>query len=163
VRVIGTFSYKHQDLVALDTAALTDQFLDECWSTVRNAAGTTGSAKVKEQQFLRIASTVQSKWLVTGNPNDGRRELPASARAFVPAFKPPRAEDEVFLQQVAKLLPPQPWKPGIHLAVARELSVKPQRTRNAIQILIARGIFMQQRDGVVYDSAGNEITRDESR
>ncbi|MCO4089489.1 MAG: AIPR family protein [Limnohabitans sp.] len=163
VRAMGTFSYRHQDLVALDTALLTDHFMDDCWSTVRTAAGSPGSTKVSEQQFMRISSTVQSKWLVPGNPADGRRELPPSAGPLVPASKLPRTEDETFLEQVAKLLPPQPWKPGVHVALAKELSAKPQRVTNAIQILIARGAFMQQRDGVVYDNAGNEVARDVSR
>lgn len=60
-------------------------------------------------------------------------------------------------------LPPQPWRPGVHAAVAKELDVKPQRVSNAIQILVSRGTFMQQRDGVVYDSAGNEVARDATR
>jgi hypothetical protein len=40
---------------------------------------------------------------------------------------------------------------------------RPQRISNAIQILIARGIFKQQRNGVVFDKDGNEVARDPER
>lgn len=163
VRAIGTFSYRHLDVVVLDTAILTDAYMDECWSIVRTAVGVPGSAKVSEQQLMKITSALQTTWGVIGHPADGMRELLLAAAPKQAATRPPREEDEAFLSQLTNLMPPQPWKQGIHAAVAKELDAKPQRVWNAIQLLIERGTYMQQRDGVVYDSDGNEVARDTSR
>lgn len=163
VRATGTFSYKHQELASLNPALVTDVFMDECWSTVGTAIGAPGSAKVSEPQLMKIASALHAKWGVIGHPADGKRELPPILAPKQIAQKPPREEDEAFLSQLTRLIPPQPWKPGVHVAVAKELGVKPQRVSNAIQILIARGAYKQQRDGIVYDSEGNEVARDASR
>lgn len=163
VRAIGTFSYKHQELATLNIGLLTDAFMDECWSAVVTAIGGAGSTKLSAQQLMKIASALQANWGVTGAPADGRRELsPTAAPQQIPN-KPPRNEDEAFLSDVMRLVPPQPWKPGVHTAVATELGVKPQRVSNALQILIARGTYMTQRDGIVYDREGNEVARDSSR
>lgn len=163
VRAIGTFSYRHSELVELDTALLTDAFMDECWSTVSTAIGAPGSAKVSERQLINITAALEAKWGVIGQPADGRRALPSMVGPQHVAGRLPDEEDEAFLAQLKKVLPPQPWKPGIHAAVAQQLGVAPRRVTNAIQLLIAHGTYMPQRDGVVYDRAGKEVARDPSR
>ncbi|XXQ53600.1 AIPR family protein [Xenophilus aerolatus] len=163
VRAIGTYSYTHQDLVALDTARLVDSFMDECWATINRAVGRPGAAKVSTQQLTTIAALMNEKWGVTGQLTDGQRELPPIVKPPSQTNKATRVEDETFIDQVAKALPPQPWRPGMHVQVARELGAKPYRVWNAIQILISRGVFMRQHDGVVYDASGNEIARDAIR
>jgi hypothetical protein len=149
--------------VALDTTLLTDLFMDECWSTVKTAVGAPGSTKLSEQQIMKIAAALYAKWGITGHPADGKRELPVSAPQQTTPSKVPRPEEETFLAELAKLLPQQPWKPGVHVLAAKAMSVKPQRVSNAIQLLIARGTFMQQRDGIVFDKDGNEVARDPER
>ncbi len=151
-------------IAGLDTALLTDAFMDDCWTTVKNAVGSPRSTKISLLQLMSIASELRAKWQITGHPSDGERALPSPSVPTKPLKqKPPHEEDESFVSQVAQKLPPQPWKPGIHAVTAMELGAKPQRVKNAIQILISRGTFMQQRDGVVYDSAGNEFARDATR
>lgn len=162
-RTCGTFSFKHQDLVAIDTESLTDVFMDESWSAVRQAVGAPGSAKLSAVQIMKVASALHATWGIVGHPADGKRELPMSDLGSSQPKKMPRFEQEDFLLEVSGLLPPQPWKPRIHVKVADALSAKPDRVSNAIQILIARGVWLQQRDGVVFDKDGNEVARDESR
>jgi hypothetical protein len=163
VRAIGSFSYKHSELGELDIAVLTDAFIDDCWSIISTAVVTPGASKVSEMQITGITSVLKAKWGLTGHPADGRRELPSVASTRSVTDKPLREEDEAFLAQLTKLLPPQPWKPGVHVAAAFQLGVKPRRVTNAIQLLIARGTYMQQRDGVVYDRDGKEVARDAGR
>jgi hypothetical protein len=122
-RVVGTFSLRHQDIVALDTTVLTDSFMDECWSTVKTAVGSPGSTKLSEQQIIKIASALRTKWRISGDPADGRRELPVSASQQAIRNKSPRPEDETFLVELAKRLPQQPWKPGVHVLAAKAMDV----------------------------------------
>lgn len=162
-RVCGTFSFNHQDLVAIDAESLTDIFMDESWLAIRQAVGAPGSTKLSAVQIMKVSSALHATWGITGHPADGKRELPIPELHSSQLNKVHRFEHEDFLLQVSGLLPPQPWKPRVHIRVADALSAKPDRVSNAIQILIARGVWLQQRDGVVFDKDGNEVARDESR
>jgi hypothetical protein len=161
VRALGTYSYSLRQLASLDVSLLTDTYMSECWTAMANAAGNLGADKLSEGRLARITEAVTSLWSLTGQPTDGRRELPTNSSYHVRAPKSP--EPEEFLKAVSDALPPQPWKPGVHMDVAQQLKVKPFRVTKAIQTLIARGVWMQQRDGVVFDQLGNEVMRDEAR
>lgn len=166
-RAIGTFGFKHHDLVAIDLNKVTEAFVDECWAVVFQAVGSPASTKVSEAQLLKIAHAVSSKWGVVGDLSDGKRYLPApasiSALAGGMAALPSRSESEGFLKSVSDALPAQPWKKGIHAQIAEIMNVKPNRITKVIQTLIDRGVWLQQRDGVLFDRAGNEVARDQSR
>jgi len=162
-RICGTFSFNHQDVVAIDAALATEAFVDECWSAVQHAVGTPGSTKLSALQIMKLASAMQTTWGITGHPADGKRELPTSPAPSDQPKKAARFEHEDFLLAVSDLLPRQPWKPGTHVKVAETLNVKPDRVSNAIQILISRKVWLKQIDGVVFDNDGNQIARDESR
>jgi len=111
---------------------------------------------------MKIANSSALKWGIGGHPTDGKRDLP-SARATVGIAFRSHPESEDFLTSIKDALPPQPWKPGVHIRTAEALGVKPNRVSNAIQTLISRGIFLQQRDGIVFDRDGHEVARDKSR
>jgi hypothetical protein len=64
---------------------------------------------------------------------------------------------------VNKTLPPQPWKPKIHIDVATHLKAKASKVLAAIQILISTGRRMSQIDGVVYDQDGTVVAVDNER
>jgi len=55
------------------------------------------------------------------------------------------------LEKVSGLLPPQPWPPGTHKAIADELGVKPKEVSRCIQELIRRGDVKNQVDGQILD------------
>lgn len=162
-RVFGTCAFKHQDLVTIDLTKITDVFMDECWTVISQAVVNPSSTKVSEPQMMRIASSMGSIWGIKGHPTDGRRNLPTPAPIAGPGLQPSRPESEEFLKLVNDALPPQPWKPRVHVQIAEKLDVKPYRVNKAIQILIARGDWLQQRDGIVFDQNGNEVMRDMSR
>lgn len=162
-RLHGTCAFKHQDVVAIDLTQVTDVFMDECWAVISQAVGSPGSTKASESQMMKIASAMESKWGVQGYPADGKRDLPTPAPVAGPAAQPSRPESEEFLKSVSDALPPQPWKPGVHVQIAGAIGAKPNRVKNAIQTLIARGVWLQQRDGVVFDRDGKEVARDMSR
>jgi hypothetical protein len=164
VRLLGSFAYTHGDLIGLDLPRITDAFMDECWNAIARVSGGTSSGKVSDARVERICSSLAARWSIAGTMLQGKREIPKPPPT-APAAQPKaeRPEDEAFVAAVSAALPPQPWKPGVHAQVAAKLGAKPFRVSNAIQVLIARGTWMQQRDGVVYDASGTEIMRDESR
>lgn len=162
-RIYGTCAFKHQDVVAIDLTKITDVLMDECWAAISQAVGSPGSTKVSETQMMKVASAIGSKWGVQGHPADGKRDLPTPAPVAGPVAQPSRPETEEFLKSVSDALTPQPWKPGVHYQIAMAIGAKPYRVTKAIQTLIARGVWLQQRDGVVFDRDGKEVARDVSR
>ena len=71
--------------------------------------------------------------------------------------------DLEFARKVDSLLPPQPWKPGVHRKVTKELGCSNKEYFQSVQILIDEGIRNKQVDGVVYDYEGNVIIFDPER
>lgn len=71
--------------------------------------------------------------------------------------------DFEFVRKVDSLLPPQPWKPGVHRKITKELGCSNKEYFQAVQILIEEGMRNKQVDGVVYDDEGNVITFDPER
>jgi hypothetical protein len=138
--------------------------MDECWNAIVQVSGGATTGKVSDARVERICSSLATQWSIAGPMLQGKREIPKPLPT-TPTTKPKaeRPVDEAFVAAVSDVLPPQPWKPGVHIEVAVKLGVKPFQVSNAIQVLIARGAWMQQRDGVVYDASGTEIMRDESR
>lgn len=68
-----------------------------------------------------------------------------------------------FLQAVIELMPPQPWKPGVHRTVAAQLRCDRSTLVEAVEQLIAEGVFLRQKDGVLYDLEGNVVSFDPER
>jgi hypothetical protein len=57
---------------------------------------------------------------------------------------------EELLASIKEKFPPQPWPKGIHRTVAQSLNISPGIVWKATDILIRRGDFMPQFDGVLY-------------
>jgi hypothetical protein len=161
VRQLGTFDYSMRQLALLDVSQLTETYMSECWLAVSKVPSGLGDNKLSELRLIRIAAALTPIWSLRGQPTDGRRAL--TSGSFRQVGMPQRAVPEELLKQVSESLPAQPWKPGVHVEIAQLLGVKPYRVNRAIQTLIARGVWMHQHDGVVFDQFGKEIKRDEAR
>lgn len=159
VRSIGTYSYQHRDLISMDLSKVTEKFMDECWAVISQTTGRKKSARLTDAMMLSIANAAAIAWGIKGDWTDGRREIQRPIKNIEPDY----TESEDFLTSVHNLLPPQPWKPGVHMIVAEKLDAKPLRVSRAIKTLIKRGALMEQVDGVVFDANGNEVFRDLDR
>lgn len=71
--------------------------------------------------------------------------------------------DLEFAKKVNNILPPQPWKPGVHRKVTKELGCSNKEYFQSVNLLIEEGYRNKQLDGVVYDDKGNVITFDAER
>ena len=68
-----------------------------------------------------------------------------------------------FLQKLKSKLPVQPWPIGIHKVIANELGEPAAKICQGINKLINDGVFYKQKDGIVYDSKGKIVAKDETR
>lgn len=67
------------------------------------------------------------------------------------------------VDKVRNELPPQPWKPGMHLGILEKLPLSAPQLRAAINELIQRGVVFQQRNGVLYNLDGEVVGHDPER
>lgn len=161
-RVIGTFSFDPQALAKIDLSIVTESFASETWQIFSTVDSTDRNAKVGESRIITICNHAAALYDIKGVPLSGKRELPTQTKS-VAQYSETVFDDEDFLIAVNSALPDQPWKPGSHAKVAKDLKVGQTRVNSAIQTLIRRGLRYKQKDGVVFDRHGVEIMRDLSR
>jgi hypothetical protein len=157
-RISGTVSFTHQQVAALLPELLTDDFMDECLAHCIEKSDKNNSSSVTQVQMDRVIECAIELWGLKGDPLERRQQLPNEF-----SILERKNLDESFLRAVSEALPVQPWKPGVHTEVAKQLNVRGNDVSAAIQKLITRGEWQRQKDGVVYDSEGNVIARDPSR
>jgi len=68
-----------------------------------------------------------------------------------------------FVERVRACLPGQPWKPGLDREVSERLGCSREEYFVAVDQLIEDGVFLRQRDGVLYDLDGNVVDFDRDR
>ena len=71
--------------------------------------------------------------------------------------------DDDLVERVRKAMPAQAWKPGAHIQLAQGMGVRPSKVYAAIQILVGRGVFLNQKDGVLYGPDGEVVGYDPER
>ena len=69
--------------------------------------------------------------------------------------------EDVVVDQIGQILPPQPWPKGIHKVVAQKLGIKPRMVQNGIRVLIQRGVVFAQRDGQILASGTETATQEQ--
>lgn len=64
--------------------------------------------------------------------------------------------EEDTLELIRQELPKQPWETGIHKKVAEKLGLKNKIVKTAIRVLINRGFFLQQIDGILIENENHK-------
>jgi hypothetical protein len=161
VRLIGSFSYSHRQLATINTSIVTDEFINDCLSAMASFGGSLTRHTINSGRFSQTLLRMKELWSIEGDVFEGRRQL--SSRRFNGREGERFVLTEEFLEAVNKALPPQPWKKGTAHQIAKNLGVERHRVSHAITTLVKRGVWLKQRNGIVYDKAGNEIMRDPTR
>lgn len=109
-RCLGKFSYQIDELIALDKSRLTGDMLLETWRFVMDVrCSGLNKGGVQMPGWQPDCAAVANKFGLEGVEQVNRRNL-------FSLKKPLKldATDEGFLESVNRMLPPQPWEPGIH-------------------------------------------------
>jgi hypothetical protein len=164
-RSIGSFDYSISQLLQLDCNEITRRFIQEIWTVTQNLEGSAERSRgiarsarpFRSHAFVaRCCQAVAAAFKIDGDNVVGRRPLPLGN--FGKPIPP-----EYLIDRVDAELPMQPWKPGEHTRLAKQLNVKPGLVHAAIEILIARGRRLKQLDGVVFNTDGSIAASDTSR
>ena len=152
-RTFGTFAYSTTDLAALDTSKISKEMILDTWQFVNSVQQTQHDhwEHVSRAEYYCVQAA--AKYGLAGVQIIGKRVLIVSVPKQMNLT-------EAFIDAVDRALPPQPWKMNIHVAIAARLRCKPARVFAAINKLIARGKWMTQRRGIVYDKNGAVVAVD---
>lgn len=159
---LGRFNYSPRDLADFDVSQVTHAEVASVWIEL-NSQGTTG---------------YMGGWASRRNVIDACTRAAAThsidaIQAFVSSrLYPPPVQKSInistaitddFIAKVKALIPPQPWKPGLHRKISTQLRCDTTAYFAAVERLIEDGEFLRQRDGVLYDRDGNVVSVDLER
>ena len=158
VRSFGTFSYSTKQIVSMDTSCLDASLLRD---TVKNIwRFRSNRRRLKHWSQIEIQSLcawISSECDIEELDNWRPVSWPSNHRRV------PTADEINFARSVDKMLPAQPWKPGVHIWAASRLGCSVKTCSRAIKDLIDDGIRNRQVDGVVYARDGRVIDFDSER
>ena len=159
----GRFTFTPRDVANFDVSLITPSEVERIWREL-NQRAKTGTPMGGWASFRNILAACEESAQKYGikdiNSLSVRQHVTASS---VNQAHPPKELTDEFISSVQALLPAQPWKPGIHRKITRQLRCKTSAFSYAVDRLIEDGHFLHQRNGVLYDAEGNVVSFDPDR
>ncbi|AEG11077.1 Abortive phage infection protein [Shewanella baltica BA175] len=166
-RIFNTFNFSEKDLSQLDTDKYTKEIIVSTWNFFIEFKpdSISGSGWRKNSLYIELCQEAASKFNISGIE---RIQKNNKFQENGPSKLDAKAKEEIkvtmdFALKVHELLPPQPWKPGGHIAVIKELKCTPKDYSQAVSLLVEEGLRNHQKDGVFYDQEGNVLCFDPER
>ncbi len=147
----GDFNYSTEWLLELNVAELTDDLYVKVWDLVcvYDYDPYAGKRKTSKALFDLLVSKAEKDLGIANSISILKRKSTFVEEKSRSIFS------RDFVEAVNNLLPDQPWKPGVHLDICRQLKCATSDVNNAILVLIRDGKRLRQKNGVVYDEEGN--------
>ena len=158
----GKYTFSAPELTRYDITLITPEAVQNTLRELRHFSNSINRrGQWTHKSLLAACGEFASKRSITG-----AIALPSSS--VLPSTSqtqqgPRKSITDDFIEQVKALLPPQPWKPGLHRKISAQLKCTTSDYFAAIERLIDDGICLRQRDGVVYDEDGNVVSFDIER
>lgn len=165
---LSKFDYAVSELTKLAAIPIQPGEVSDAWNIVSETCDEkTRRGKPSSMVVQRCCAAAADLFDLRGFSVVGRHEIPS--QPVLRSFPTPQNPKTLgyftpdFLDSVAALLPAQPWKPGVHAAVAEKLGCPANKVSRAIIQLIADKRCFMQRDGIVYDCDGKVRAIDADR
>jgi hypothetical protein len=155
--------YSAAELATLDVSLITPQAIEQVWLQLNRQASASarmGGWTSHKNVLAACEEAARTHGITDVKPLSSTQPV-LSQSSRRPTFRTPITDE--FVGKVRTLLPPQPWKPGIHRKISAELGCETSAYFAAVERLIEDGVFLRQRDGVLYDSEGNVVAFDAER
>ncbi|MBF2087785.1 MAG: AIPR family protein [Synechococcales cyanobacterium K44_A2020_017] len=167
-KLLGKFDFSAQDLIEINGDSPIINATEEILNFVSSSKPSIllGNSWKNNRLFIDLVKEVAEEFSVRNFDllnKMYRFKLSAFENSKSDKTKPKVQVSEELVQEIDELLPPQPWKPGIHRVISKQLSCTTDQYFSAVSLLIKKGIRNHQKDGVVYDSDGNVICFDPDR
>jgi len=152
-----TYAYSARDLINFDMSLVTHEAVQSVW----NELGALPRNEGKMRGWSSYRNVIAACYAI--GKERGITNVQAVASAGQSLTIPVEDLPDGFVEQVRAAAPPQPWKPGMHREICKQLGCEPRAYYAAIEQLIEEGVFLRQRDGVLYDGDGNVVAVDLER
>lgn len=162
-RIFWKYDFNANDLEKFDLSFYTKEQISTTWDFIKKIRPIDQNGKkVKSKNFFIDLCIEASKEFSISNSERIEKEKLVSYSHSINT-KSKQAIDLSFALKINALLPKQPWKPGIHKIITKELQCTNNQYFQAVQLLIDEGYRNKQIDGVVYDADGDVIAFDPDR
>ncbi len=161
-RRFGTFNYAENDLSTLD---VDENFLELVRETLNAVPASVESLGRKRVPVIAACKAASEIFGLDGFERI-RRGGHAVRRQESLALKRNAQSGELSAALVEKIraaLPPQPWKPGAHMEVCRQVKCTRSQCHRAVSQLIEEGVLLRQVEGVLYNPDGTVHSYDMER
>lgn len=161
-RTFRTFNYTEENLISL---AVDANFLDLIRETLIAVPEAGQSIGRKKPAVIAACQALADRFGVAGIERIrggkyiiDRMDLSRRQRRVTGREVP-----ELLLAKIINSLPPQPWKPGLHLRISAEVGCTVNEYFAAVEKLIEAGHVLRQIDGVLYCNDGTVHSYDPER
>lgn len=159
----GRFTFSATDLIRYDTSKITPTSVREIWDELHQTVPweRIGGAWTNPKNVVAACAKFATDRGVSGI----EAILARGPHLFEssPLTKPSLPITDHFLDRLKAAIPAQPWKPGLHRKISRELGCDVSTYFSGVERLIEDGFFYRQKDGVLYDIDGNVVSFDPER
>lgn len=165
-RLLNNFDFTIYDLISFELSRYSLIELEKSWDILHDLNPVSFSrTKLKRHTLLAICKEMSVSDNIEGyerlehnfglnyNKSNQRRNTNNNKCEF----------NDEFIEKVYARLPKQPWQPGIHKIISKDLACSSRDVFKAIDILTEKGRLFKQINGVVYDHNGNILNFDEAR
>lgn len=165
-RILGNFNFSINDLINLDISKFNYDELSISWTLIKTVIPTQFSkSKLKRSYFLNVCEEMNE-----ANNIKGYERLTHNFginNENIVTHRPKQRNDNnitsEFIDKVDSILPSQPWKPGTHKLVSKQLNCSENEVYLAVNILVKSGRRYRQRDGITYSLDGKIVNIDQDR
>lgn len=160
-RLLKAYTYSNSDLLRFNLNEFNEMELETTWKFLKTSTAwkNANNSKLKQEgTIIEILKRAAKEFEISGI-----EFFLARKKIAAPIPKKSKAVDPIILEKVNAALPEQPWKPGIHLTIAENLEISVQEVSDAINLLVASGKRLRQKDGITYDSNNQIVSIDKER
>lgn len=163
-RILGKYNFNSQDLIASDIATLfTEEELIKTWDFMYPYY--EKSNMLKRSYVLSILSDAGKVFNIYDVDIISKRHNVFTVYSDNNAVIDSRGRtvsariDDSILEVIKTALPSQPWPVGLINLVIERTGFEMPTVKAGISILVNKGVFNRQKNGIVYDNDGNVIAK----
>lgn len=162
-RRFGKYTYTVKDLIDLDVGSISNAEIKSAYDFLLQYPRTPNFRAfwTFRRNFLNACQDLTQREGIDGYAFLAGRPHATEGDSY--RNEPNENVDEELLERAKGVIPPQPWKPGVHKDVMEILGISNVLYSRVIDVLVAEGVLLNQRDGVLYDLDGNVVRFDEER
>ncbi|MGJ8694188.1 MAG: AIPR family protein [Thalassotalea sp.] len=166
-RLLGSFDFNANRLIKLNEDLLTKDEIEKTWNFIKRVRpdDLTGKRWKNKRFYTDLCNEASHEFSISNSDVvEKRKDFNTNGPARHDAYNNKKVIVNMeFAHKVNALLTEQPWKPGAHKVVTKELQCSNKEYFQAVKLLIDEGLRYKQLDGVVYDAEGNIVTFDPER